>query len=106
MRKRIIACLGFLFVFGISLFASTSTQAMPWESGLQTIANSLGGPTAKIIGVILIIGGGIALAVSEGQAMKKLFWVILGLGVALNAASFLSMVYGSSAGALITSLIH
>jgi type IV secretion system protein TrbC len=70
-----------------------SSQSMPWESGLEKIMNSLAGPTAKIIGVILIVGAGITVAVTEGQAIKKVAWVIVGIGIAFNAASFLSMLF-------------
>ena len=99
--KKIIVLFIFLFC-SVAIFGSTSGQTMPWDSGLQSVLNALSGTTTKIIGMILIIGAGIAMAYTEGQAMKKLFWVVIGIGIALNAASVAGMLFGSSAGALIT----
>ena len=99
MSKKIIICL-FLLLTAASLFASGG-EAMPWDSGLVKIQKSLGGPTAVTIGILMIIGAGIAMAFTEGQAIKKLFWVVIGLGIALNAAAFASMIFGSGSGHLI-----
>jgi len=77
-------------------------ESMPWDSGLEKVANALSGPTAKVVGVILFIGGGIALGYTEGQATKRVFWVVIGIGVALNAASIVSMIYGDASGLLIS----
>ncbi len=79
----------------------TSGEAMPWESGLTIVMESVSGPTAKIIGVILIVGAGIALAFTEGQAMRRIFWVVIGLGIALNATSLLSGLFGTADGFLL-----
>ncbi len=94
VRKKLII-MAFLFIIGFVLFASSS-EAMPWESGLQKVADGFGGTTAKIIGVLLIVGGGIAVAVTEGQAIKKLLWVVVGMGIALNAVSFMAMLFGNT----------
>jgi type IV secretion system protein VirB2 len=93
------AVLFFFFFCSVSVFAASSQ--MPWDDGLTKVMNALSGSTTKIIGVILIIGAGVAMAATEGQAMKKLFWVIMGIGIALNAVSVATMLFGSSAGALI-----
>jgi type IV secretion system protein VirB2 len=74
---------------------------MPWDSGLVKIQKALSGKTAMTIGIILIIGGGIALAFTEGQAVKKLFWVVIGIGIALQAAQFAPMLFGSAVGYLL-----
>ena len=99
MTRKIVFC--FLLLFAASSLFGTTGQAMPWDDGLNKIYHALGGNTAKTIGLILIIGAGIAMAFTEGQAIKKLFWIVIGLGIALNAASFSAMILGGSAGALL-----
>jgi type IV secretory pathway VirB2 component (pilin) len=84
------------FMLFIPAAASANTgETMPWDQGLTVIMNALSGTTVKVIGVILIIGAGIMLAVSEGAAVKRIAWVVVGLGIALNAASFLTMLFGN-----------
>ena len=99
MAKKLLFCT-LLLVLTSALFAATG-EAMPWDTGLDKIQKSLGGRTAMTIGFIMIIGAGIALAFTEGQAIKKLFWVVIGLGIALNAVTLGSMLFGSGAGYLL-----
>jgi type IV secretion system protein VirB2 len=99
MSKRLVFFAVFFLVSWV-LFAATR-ESMPWDDGLTKIQKALSGNTAMTIGIILIIGGGIALAFTEGQALKKLFWVVVGIGIALNAASFAPKIFGTAAGLLI-----
>ena len=106
MKKRIcakimLAAILMMLFANVMVAANTGGETMPWEDGLTKIMNNLSGPTAKIIGVILIVGAGIALAVTEGQAIKKVAWVVVGLGIALNATSFLTMMFGNASGWII-----
>ena len=75
-----------------------STQAMPWDSPLQQIQADLQGPVALVIGTILIVGAGLGLALTHQQGAFKLLWIVVGLGISLNAAKFLSMIAGSGSG--------
>jgi type IV secretion system protein VirB2 len=100
MSKKILFFMAFLLLCSFSVFASTGTS-MPWDDGLEQIQKALSGTTVKTIGLIMIIGAGIALAFTEGQAIKKIFWIVIGLGIALNAASFVAMIFGSTAGLLL-----
>jgi len=70
---------------------------MQWDEPLRKLEKALTGPTARIIGGLLIIGGGLAIAVTEGQGAKKFLWIIVGLGVALNAVSILKQLFGEGA---------
>jgi type IV secretion system protein VirB2 len=99
MNKRVFVLVFLLLVIAAQVFAATG-EGMPWDKGLTTIKNALSGNTAKTVGFILIIGAGIALAFTEGQAIKKLFWIVIGLGIALNASSFAMNVFGVSEGYL------
>lgn len=101
IRRAIIPATLLILIFLAAPLSAVGGQSMPWESGLQKVLNALSGPTAKIIGAILIIAGGLAVAATEGQAVKKFLWIIVGLGIALNATSLMSMLFGTSSGSVI-----
>lgn len=60
-------------VFVLPAFAGTTGgTAMPWETPLQTIQDSLSGPVAKAIGIIAIVLTGLGFAVAEsGSVVRK-----------------------------------
>ena len=89
-----------LFPPVLSLVSATTVQAgsMPWDSPLQKVEADLQGPVALIIGTILIVVGGLGVAVSHGQGAFKLLWIIVGVGIALNAAKLLTTIAGSGSG--------
>jgi type IV secretion system protein VirB2 len=74
-RSRISAFTGIL-VSGLlagPVFAAGSN--MPWEAPLQSILDSVQGPVAKIVAVIIIIVTGLSLAfgdTSDGAALRNL----------------------------------
>jgi len=90
--------LALMLLLPVAASATNTGETMPWDQGLTVIMNALSGTTVKIIGVILIIGAGIMVAVSEGAAIKKVGFIVVGLGIALNAASFLTMMFGNASG--------
>ena len=95
MDKKKLLILGLLLLAAASLFAGT-TETMPWDNGLKTIQDALTGGTALAIGTIMIIGAGLAIAFTEGQAIKKLLWVVVGVGVAIQAARFAALILPAS----------
>lgn len=95
--KRVMFLSGVLFlVIGVgSVFGdSTAAEAMPWQGGLDNIANALRGPTAKTIGLIMIVGAGLFMAFAETQGIKKVLFIVVGLGIALNAQGFIDNIIG------------
>ncbi len=67
---------------------------MPWETPLQRVVDSLTGPVAKMVGVIVIVIAGLGIAMGEaGSGVRKLFQVVLGLGIAFSAASIITSVF-------------
>lgn len=91
----------FLFVF-LMLLANTvlaASTGMPWETPLSQLTNSLTGPVARAIGVVAILGLGFGVAFSEGGSLaRKALWVVLGLAIAFNAASWGLSFMGFSGG--------
>ncbi len=72
-----------------ALAAGSSGGAMPWDSKLQAIADSITGPVAKAIGVIAIAMTGLGVALSEGGSwVRRGFAIVFGLSIAFTASSF------------------
>ncbi len=88
------------------LLASQSAQAagsgMPWETPLQSILQSIEGPVAKIIAVIIIIVTGLTLAFGDTSGgSKRLIQIVFGLSIAFAASSFFLTFFSFGGGALI-----
>lgn len=97
MKKRLTFFLLFSGVFVLGLFAN-SGQSLPWEGALQKILDALSGNTVKIIATAAMVICGILIAVTEGQAIKKVIWVVGGIALAVNASSFVLNFLGVSSG--------
>ncbi len=75
---------------------------MPWEQPLTQILDSVQGPVAKIIAVIIIISSGLALAFGETSGgMRRLIQIVFGLSIAFAASSFFLTFFNFAGGALI-----
>jgi len=90
----------------IALTIATSAQAagsgMPWEQPLQQVLESVQGPVAKIIAVIIIILTGLTLAFGEtAGGFRRLIQIIFGLSIAFAASSFFLSFFSFGGGALI-----
>jgi type IV secretion system protein VirB2 len=63
-----------------ALASTTSGTAMPWETPLQTVQESLSGPVAKAVGIIAIVVTALGFAFSEGgSALRKGIGIVFGL---------------------------
>ena len=73
--------------------------AMPWEGPLNAVMDSITGPTARIIAILIIVATGLTLAFGDvGQGFKKLLQILFGLAIAFAAATFfLPLVGGGGA---------
>ena len=70
-------------------FASGTGTAMPWDSKLQTIADSITGPVAKALGIIAIAITALGVAFSEGGSwVRRGMSLVFALSIAFSAASF------------------
>ena len=62
---------------------------MPWEQPLNQILQSIEGPVAKIIAVIIIIVTGLTLAFGDTSGgFRRLIQIVFGLSIAFAASSF------------------
>ena len=68
--------------------AHASGSSMPWEAPLQSILQSIEGPVAKIIAVIVIIATGLALAFGDTSGgFSPLIQIVYGLSNAIAAST-------------------
>ena len=76
---------------------------MPWEAPLQKVLDSVEGPVAKIIAVIIIITTGLTLAFGDSSGgFRKLIQIIFGLSIAFGASSFFLSFFSFGGGALVS----
>ncbi|KPG02073.1 conjugal transfer protein TrbC [Rhodopseudomonas sp. AAP120] len=82
--------------------AHASGSSMPWEEPLQKILESIEGPVAKIVAVIIIIATGLALAFGDTSGgFRKLVQIVFGLSIAFAASSFFLSFFSFGGGALV-----
>lgn len=82
--------------------ARAAGSNMPWEAPLQSILDSIQGPVAKIIAVIIIIVTGLTLAFGDTSGgFRRLIQIVLGLSIAFAASSFFLSFFSFSGGAVV-----
>jgi type IV secretion system protein VirB2 len=82
--------------------ANAAGSNMPWEQPLNQILESIQGPVAKVMSVIVIIVTGLALAFGESSGgFRRLIQIVFGLSIAFAASSFFLSFFSFSGGALI-----
>lgn len=82
--------------------AYAAGSSMPWEEPLQQVLESIEGPVAKIIAVIIIIATGLTLAFGDTSGgFRRLIQIVFGLSIAFAASSFFLSFFSFGGGALI-----
>jgi type IV secretion system protein VirB2 len=101
MRVRTPAIITLIYL-GMIGAASAAGTNMPWEQPLQQILDSVQGPVAKIVAVIIIILTGLGLAFGEtAGGFRKLVQIVFGLSIAFAASSFFLSFFSFGGGALL-----
>jgi type IV secretion system protein VirB2 len=89
----------------LSLAAAPAFAAgsnMPWEQPLNQILQSVQGPVAKVISVIIIVITGLTLAFGETSGgFRRLIQIVFGLSIAFAASSFFLSFFQFGGGALV-----
>lgn len=87
----------------VSHSALAAGSNMPWEQPLEQILDSVQGPVAKIVAVIIIIVTGLTLAFGETSGgFRRLIQIVFGLSIAFAASSFFLSFFSFGGGALLT----
>ena len=83
--------------------ADAAGSGMPWEAPLQKVLDSVQGPVAKIVAVIIIITTGLTLAFGEtAGGFRRLIQIVFGLSIAFAASSFFLSFFSFGGGALLS----
>jgi len=101
-RAVLRICMAIGLALAIAASADAAGSGMPWEEPLQKVLESVQGPVAKIVAVIIIIVTGLTLAFGEtAGGFRKLIQIIFGLSIAFAASSFFLSFFSFGGGALI-----
>ena len=102
-RRQFATAAAFLTVIAMMAPAAyASGSSMPWEQPLEKILQSIEGPVAKIIAVIIIIVTGLTLAFGDTSGgFRRLIQIVFGLSIAFAASSFFLSFFSFGGGALI-----
>ena len=101
-RTRIqLAAGSLIFLLNVSVAEAAGTN-MPWEAPLQAILDSIEGPVARIVAVIIITITGLTLAFGDtGGGFRRLVQIVFGLSIAFAATSFFLAFFSFGGGAVI-----
>ncbi len=95
-------CLSGFVALTLTTPAYAAGSSMPWEAPLQAILESIQGPVAKIMAVIIIIVTGLTLAFGDTSGGgKRMIQIVFGLSIAFAASSFFLSFFSFGGGALI-----
>ncbi|MBK5951751.1 TrbC/VirB2 family protein [Rhodobium orientis] len=103
LRREIAgAAATFVVTMTMAPAARAAGSSMPWEAPLQSILESIEGPVAKIIAVIIIIITGLTLAFGDTSGgFRRLIQIVFGLSIAFAASSFFLSFFSFGGGVLI-----
>lgn len=103
-KNRMLVARVFALV-GAALYTAHSIAAgssMPWEAPLQSILDSIQGPVAKIVAVIIIIVTGLSLAFGDTSGgFRRLIQIVFGVSIAFAASSFFLTFFSFAGGAVV-----
>ena len=103
-RYRSLATLAVLSLYFTAAAAPSfaAGSSMPWEAPLQKILESIEGPVAKIVAVMIIIITGLSLAFGDTSGgARRMIQIVFGLSIAFAASSFFLSFFSFGGGALI-----
>ena len=102
LRAAMLLGVAAVLLLAVALPAHAAGSNMPWEAPLQSILDSIQGPVAKIIGVIVIIVTGLTLAFGDTSGgFRRLIQIVFGLSIAFAASSFFLSFFSFSGGAVV-----
>ena len=100
--RPLLGAASFVALAPITAPAYAAGSSMPWEQPLQQILDSIQGPVAKIISVIIIVVTGLTLAFGDTSGgFRRLIQIVFGLSIAFAASSFFLTFFSFSGGALV-----
>ena len=100
--RRAVSTATFAAFCLVSAPAWAAGSNMPWEQPLNQILQSVEGPVAKIVAVIIIIVTGLSLAFGDTSGgFRRLIQIVFGLSIAFAASSFFLSFFSFGGGVMI-----
>ena len=100
-RRAMLTATASVIALTFAVPAHAGGSSMPWEAPLQSILESIEGPVAKIIALIIIVTG-LTLAFGDTSGgSRRLIQIVFGLSIAFAASSFFLSFFSFGGGALI-----
>ena len=101
-RRAMLTSTAIFVAMIVAVPAHAAGSSMPWEAPLQSILESIEGPVAKIVAVIIIIVTGLTLAFGDTSGgFRRLIQIVFGLSIAFAASSFFLSFFSFGGGALV-----
>ncbi len=101
-RRAMLVVTTSVIALSLSSPAWAGGSSMPWEAPLQSILESIEGPVAKIIAVMIIIITGLTLAFGDTSGgARRLIQIVFGISIAFAASSFFLSFFSFGGGALV-----
>jgi type IV secretion system protein VirB2 len=98
--RHLLAAIPLALISAVPAHAAGS--GMPWEQPLEQVLESVQGPVAKIVAVMIIIVTGLTLAFGEtAGGFRRLIQIVFGLSIAFAASSFFLSFFSFGGGALV-----
>ena len=86
----------------LSSTAYAAGSSMPWEQPLQQVLQSVEGPVAKIVAVIIIIVTGLTLAFGDTSGgFRRLIQIVFGISIAFATSSFFLSFFSFGGGVIV-----
>ena len=102
IQDRISAATAFAVFALMTAPAYAAGSNMPWEQPLNQILESVQGPVAKVVSVIIIVVTGLTLAFGETSGgFRRLIQIVFGLSIAFAASSFFLSFFQFGGGVLV-----
>jgi type IV secretion system protein VirB2 len=102
LRRRLGTAATSIIMILMTAPAYAAGSNMPWETPLNSILESVQGPVAKIVSVIIITVTGLSLAFGDTSGgFRKLVQIVFGLSIAFAASSFFLTFFSFGGGALV-----
>ena len=102
MKVRFIAAIPTALLLFVATPALAAGTNMPWEQPLQQVLDSVQGPVAKIVAVLIIIVTGLTLAFGEtAGGFRRLIQIVFGISIAFAASSFFLSFFSFGGGVVV-----
>ncbi len=102
VRRRVLLAATASVQMLVAFPARAAGSNMPWEQPLNQILQSVEGPVAKILAVIIIIVTGLTLAFGDTSGgFRRLIQIVFGLSIAFAASSFFLSFFSFGGGVLV-----